>query len=208
MNRLALFETSIATFPADANPELDRELTRRLVAESESSPGLSRSNIGGWHSVPDLSQRPEACYQDVMQRVVAGARALLIKTARAQGLSADLRFRYGVQAWAMVMRPGDYTVVHDHAHAHFSTAYYADAGDADVAAHPQSGQLTFVDPRRGGAAVPGLDLYPAQFAIPPETGMLVVFPGFLQHFVHSYRGTRPRVTISCNVQLELDPTAS
>ena len=143
-----------------------------------------------------------------MQRVVAGARALLVKIARGQGLSADLPYRYGVEAWAMVMRAGDYTVVHDHAHTHFSTAYYADAGNADLAAHPQSGQLTFVDPRRAAAAVPALDLYPAQFAIPCETGMLAVFPGWLQHFVHTYRGTRPRVSISCNVQLELEPTAS
>jgi hypothetical protein len=206
MNRLALFETSLATYPPDPDRELDRELTRRLVAESESSPGIARSNVGGWHSIPDLSQRPEPCYQTIMQRVVAGTRALLVKIARSQDLDADLRYRYGIQAWAMVMRDGDYTVVHDHAHAHFSVAYYADAGDADPST--PSGQLTFVDPRRTGATVPGLDLYPAQFAITPETGMLVVFPGFLQHFVHAYRGTRPRVTISANVQLELDPTAS
>jgi hypothetical protein len=33
----------------------------------------------------------------------------------------------------------------------------------------------------------------------------VVFPGWLQHFVQPYRGGRPRVSISCNVRLELEP---
>jgi hypothetical protein len=28
---------------------------------------------------------------------------------------------------------------------------------------------------------------------------MVVFPGWLQHFVEPYRGTKPRVSISCNV---------
>jgi len=31
--------------------------------------------------------------------------------------------------------------------------------------------------------------------------MLVVFPGYLQHYVHAYRGTRPRVAIACNLTL-------
>jgi hypothetical protein len=31
--------------------------------------------------------------------------------------------------------------------------------------------------------------------------MLVVFPGWLQHYVHPYRGTRPRVAIACNLTM-------
>lgn len=205
MARFALFETPIATFPDAGDAEHDGELARRLVEEAASSPGLERSNTGGWHSTPDLSMRPEPCYQHVMQRVVGGVQTLLGELAAARDQPvANLRLRFAVQGWAMVMRTGDYAVIHDHAHAHFSTVYYPDAGDADLAAQPHSGLLTFVDPRRTGAALPGIDLYPAQFSIPPKTGMLVVFPGWLQHFVHPYRGTRPRVSISCNVRVEAD----
>ena len=39
------------------------------------------------------------------------------------------------------------------------------------------------------------------FTIRPRTGMLVVFPGYLQHYVHAYRGTRPRIAIACNLTL-------
>jgi uncharacterized protein (TIGR02466 family) len=204
MDPVALFATPIFTFDDAGNAELDAELTGRLVRESEGSPGIARSNSGGWHSVPDLSRRPEPCYQDLMHRVVARVQTAFLELARAQDTTMDLRYRYGVQAWAMVMRHGNYALVHDHAEAHFSVAYYPDAGDADLDLYPDSGKLSFVDPRRGGTVIPGIELFPSQFAIQPQPGRLVVFPGWLQHFVQPYRGGRPRVSISCNVRLEID----
>jgi uncharacterized protein (TIGR02466 family) len=204
MDPVALFSTPIVSFDAAGETELDRELARRMVLESERGPGIARSNSGGWHSVPDLSQRPDACYQDLMRRVVGCVQTVFVELARVQDVAVDQRYRFAVQAWAMVMRHGDHALVHDHAEAHFSVAYYPDAGDADLALHPDSGKLTFVDPRRGGMVIPGVDLFPSQFAIAPRSGLLVVFPGWLQHFVQPYRGGRPRVSISCNVRLEID----
>ena len=124
--------------------------------------------------------------------------------ARGQEAPIDLHYRFGVQAWAMVMRHADHTIVHDHSESHFSVVYYTDAGDADLERHPDSGKLCFVDPRRGGTVISGIDLFPSQFAITPQAGQLVVFPGWLQHYVQPYRGVRPRVSISCNVRLEAD----
>jgi uncharacterized protein (TIGR02466 family) len=201
---LALFSTPVFTFLDAADAGLDRELTRRMVHESEQSPGVARSNSGGWHSVPDLSQRPEACFQDLMQRVVSRVQAVFFELARGVEAPIDLRYRYGVQAWAMVMRHGDHTIVHDHCESHFSVVYYPDVGDADLERYPDSGKLCFLDPRRGGTVISGLDLFPSQFAVTPQVGQLVVFPGWLQHYVQPYRGVKPRVSISCNVRLEAD----
>jgi uncharacterized protein (TIGR02466 family) len=201
---LALFSTPVFTFLDPVDADLDRELTRRMVIESEQSPGIARSNSGGWHSVPDLSQRAEACFQTLMQRVVARVQAVFFELARGLEAPVDLRYRYGVQAWAMVMRHGDHTIVHDHSESHFSVVYYSDVGDADLARHPDSGKLCFLDPRRGGTVISGIDLFPSQFAVTPQAGQLVVFPGWLQHYVQPYRGVRPRVSISCNVRLEAD----
>jgi uncharacterized protein (TIGR02466 family) len=202
---LALFATPIFMFEDAGDAELDRDLVTRMVAESERSPGIARSNSGGWHSIPDLSQRPEPCYQDLMRRVVTRVQATFFELARGQPAAADVRYRVGVQAWAMVMRNGDHTLVHDHTEAHFSVAYYPDAGDADPANHPDSGKLTFVDPRRGGTVIPGVELFPSQFAVVPQPGLLVVFPGWLQHYVQPYRGARPRISISCNVRFDVEP---
>lgn len=204
MHGVALFATPVFSFEDVGEPALDRELCDRLVAESERSPGVARSNSGGWHSVPDLTQRKEACFQDVMQRIVGRVQATFHELSRGDSGVVDLRYRFAMQAWAMVMRHGDHALVHDHPEAHFSLAYYPDAGDTDAAKYPDSGKLTFVDPRRGGTVIPGVTLYPTQFAIAPKTGLLVVFPGWLQHFVQPYRGGRPRVSISCNVRVEPD----
>ena len=202
---VALFATPVFSFTGVGDPELNRALTSRLVAEAEREPGIARSNSGGWHSVPDLSQRPDDCYQDLMRRVIGRVRATFNEIGRGQSALLELRYRFAVQAWAMVMRHGDHALVHDHAEAHFSVAYYPDAGDADLELHPDSGKLNFVDPRRGGTVIPGIDLFPTQFAITPQSGLLVVFPGWLQHFVQPYRGGRPRVSISCNVRIDIDP---
>ena len=181
--------------------EVNRDLTARLVAESASVPSVHRSNVGGWHS-PNLAGRREACYQTLVQRILAGVRETVEGLSKETGQPLPPT-RMGVHAWAMVMRNGDYTIPHDHSDVHWGTVYYPDAGDADEAAHPTSGLLAFIDPRHGGRPMPGLDLFGTTFTVLPRTGRLVVFPGWLLHYVHAYLGQRPRVSISCNVIFEL-----
>ena len=204
MEALGLFTTPIFSFISAENPGLAVELAERMVRESERSPGIARSNSGGWHSIPDLSQRPEPCFQELMRRTVWSVQAAFFEIARAQDAEVSMYYRYSVQAWAMVMRNGQHAVLHDHAEAHFSVVYYPAIGDADREQYPDSGRLSFVDPRRGGTVVSGIELFPSQFSLDPRVGQMVVFPGWLQHFVEPYRGTKPRVSISCNVRLEAD----
>jgi uncharacterized protein (TIGR02466 family) len=202
VDRFELFGTPLRVFALDGVAGLNRELAAALTAEAESSSGIQRSN-SGWHSVPDLSLRPEPCYQRLMQAVVDHVQVALRDVARAREIPIDRPLGFGVQAWAMVMTDGDYAVLHDHAQSAWSVVYYVDAGDADLEVHPDSGRLCFVDPRRAGAAIAGLDLFPSEFSLSPRSGMLAVFPGWLQHFVHPYRGQRPRISISCNLRPEL-----
>jgi uncharacterized protein (TIGR02466 family) len=205
VDRFELFSTPVRVFRIEDAGELNREIAQRFVAESESSPGIHRSNTGGWHSIPDLTLRPDDCYQQLAQMIVQHVEIAFRDVAAQKQLPVEMPYRFGMHGWAMVMRDGDYTIVHAHSQAHWSIAYYPDAGDADLDAHPDSGRLSFVDPRRGTAAISGIDLFAGQFSVMPETGMLVVFPGTVQHYVHTYRGTRPRVCISCNLVMEPAP---
>ena len=210
---LPLFSTPVAVFALPGMEAQNRELAERLLAEEQAVPSWKRANVGGWHSVPDLSRRPEACYRAVMRSVVDQVAHMVA------GLAADAdaeieagggearggplpRFRYGLTAWAMILRGGDYVITHDHGDSHWSVAYYVDAGDE---AAPPSGNLVFIDPRRSGRTIPELQLFPSTFELPARTGSLVVFPGWLQHYVHAYRGERPRICISCNVTMDPAP---
>ena len=205
MERIELFATPVVLCELPDVVPYHGELVERLIAEARGGGGLARSNAGGFHSRPDLSQRPEACFQALMQAICDRAAALVerLLTAAGKGPPAGHPgLTYGLTAWAMVMRDGDYAVPHDHGDSHFSSAYYLDAGDADEVAHPRSGVLSLVDPRRAGRSGQlgdGLDLFPSTFSVRPRTGLLVLFPGYLQHYVEPYRGSRPRVCVACNV---------
>jgi hypothetical protein len=200
MPNVPLFPTPLSLYDLPDMDEINREVTARLVAESNSVPSVNRSNVGGWHS-QNLAGRPELCFRALLERIVARVSETVAAIAKERQQDMP-SMRIGVHAWAMVMRDGDYTIPHDHSEVHWATVYYADSGDADETAHPTSGLLALLDPRLGGRPMPGLDLLGTTFTVLPRTGRLAVFPGWLQHYVHAYRGQRPRVSISCNVLFE------
>jgi len=197
---IPLFATPLSMYDLPDMDEVNRDVTVRLVAESGSVSSVQRSNVGGWHS-QNLATRPEGCFRTLLQRIVAQVRETVEALAQERGQKLP-PMRIGAHAWAMVMRNGDYTIPHDHSEVHWATVYYADAGDADAARHPASGLLALVDPRRGARPMPGLDLTGGTFTVLARTGRLVIFPGWMLHYVHTYQGQRPRVSISCNLIFE------
>lgn len=202
MHQLSLFSTPVTFFDLPDMDAVNKDITARLLAESQTVPSVHRSNVGGWHS-QNLALRPEPSFRQLISTI----RAKVVESVEALARERQVTLppmRVGVYAWAMVMRNGDYTMPHDHAEVHWGTVYYPDAGDADEARHPESGMLALVDPRQGLRQMPGLELSGSTFSAKPRTGRLVVFPGWLMHYVHAYRGTRPRVAISCNCIF--DPT--
>jgi uncharacterized protein (TIGR02466 family) len=200
MDRFSLFPTPLFVYDVPNVEDMNCELGERLRAEAQASPGVRRANVGGWHSSPDLALRPDPCYRAMMKLIVDHVSATHSKIVSTKGVAPSPPWGFAAQAWAMVMRDGDYTIAHDHGEAHWSTSYYVDAGDADLDRTPDSGALAVLDPRRSGRPIPGLESG-STFTIRPRTGMLVVFPGWLQHYVHPYRGTHPRISISCNVTM-------
>jgi uncharacterized protein (TIGR02466 family) len=201
---VALFPTPIVVIDLPDMKDIHREITAVLLAEENTVPSWQRANVGGWHSTPDLSGRPEPGFRALMRAVVDAVSTNVAALAEAAGVARLPQYRYAVTAWAMVMRDGHYVMTHDHGDAHWSVAYYVDAGDAMPA---PSGHLAFLDPRRSGRMIPGLapgpTLFPSTFDIAPRTGALVIFPGWLQHYVHAYRGQRPRICVSCNLAMEV-----
>lgn len=202
MQLASLFSTPVAMHEPSGVKDMNREITEILVAESESIPSISNSNVGGWHSQYELQNRPEPCFKKLCELIVTSVLETTQTIAHNTGRKIP-RFKAQPEMWAMVMRDGDYTVQHTHAYAHWATVYYADEGDAGGAEHSKSGVITFVDPRSGHLPVPGLDIAIGNFEVDAKAGQLLVFPGWLTHYVHTYRGKRPRVSLSCNVALEV-----
>lgn len=197
---LSLFATPIVVVDVPELAEVNAEIAARLVAESQRVPSWRRANVGGWHSTPDLSRRPDPAFRALIGAIVDAVGSTVGALAESIGIPALPSYRYAVTAWGMILQHGDYVTIHDHGDVHWSVAYYVDAGDEGP---EPSGRLAFVDPRRSGRTIPGPALFPSAFDIAPRTGALVIFPGWLQHHVHPYRGQRPRICVSANLTMEI-----
>jgi hypothetical protein len=113
VDRFNAFSTPIFVYEISDVEELNRELADSLLREMTACPGVRRSNVGGWHSEPNLSHRAEPCYRTLLQLIVSHVSQTVGELAEHAG-NRPPKFRYGVHGWAMVMNDGDYVILHDH----------------------------------------------------------------------------------------------
>lgn len=170
----------------------------------QTSSGIQRSNIGGWHS-------------DTNMAIWGGAPALALAEYATEVASAHMTdvhpkgkrtFGWQVEMWASVNPPGAANQLHCHPGAYWSAVYYPDPGGSEDASG--GGELVFEDPRFPATqmTVPDLVLKTnegepmhSQVSIRPQAGLLVIFPGWLRHSVNQHRGARARTSISINLKV-------
>jgi uncharacterized protein (TIGR02466 family) len=181
---------------------MNQELRELILAQEGSYVSLGRSNIGGWHSRPDFLNRSEAMV-GALTTWVTWVVGQMVDATTGRGA---FKGKLSVWAWATICREGAYHAPHSHPDSAWSGVYYVDVGEYNPN-RPLSGVLEFLDPRVGVEAVsaPG-DPYGEPFRVRPESGLLVVFPSWLYHWVHPYAGRSPRIAVSFNVTLGA-PTA-
>jgi len=181
------------------DPDFDRDLLEHIAAREAAETSVGMSNVGGWHSGNDLLESENPAVVALRGRVWK-AMKFMVSKAGSGGHVAGRQMR--ISAWANVAREGSYNAVHNHTPAVFSGVYYASTGDP-APAGSRDGLIEFIDPRPGahGGPLP-THAFHKQLIIDPEPGMLLVFPGWLLHYVHPYRGTTPRVSIAFNLWLD------
>jgi len=129
--------------------------------------------------------------------VTARAQEFFKRALRSATASIDL-------SWATVYRTGDYTAPHSHLRAQASIVYCIDPGD-DPRPDTPDGKLCLVDPRYSMCC----NIEPNRMTnvvIPDmRAGSMIMFPGELVHCVNPYAGTRPRLTLSWNINQQSIP---
>ncbi len=120
----------------------------------------------------------------------------------------DYSINWRLQGWANVNRLGDYHDAHNHPHAYLSGTYYVTVpeGRAEIGTRRdlRSGCITFYDPR-GAVNMTAIKRDPnieAEHTVDPKAGMILLWPAFLNHFVHPNLSREPRISISFNVVLK------
>jgi putative 2-oxoglutarate-Fe(II)-dependent oxygenase superfamily protein len=101
---------------------LHAALAAVILAREAVEPGLRVSNVGGWHSAPDLLESGDAAVSELALRIRTDAAAV------GADVGAPAR---RLHAWANVMRDGAYLIAHRHAAEVWSGVYYVDAGSDD-----------------------------------------------------------------------------
>lgn len=169
---------------------------RELILERErTTPSATKSNQGGWQSVPDFFDWPDAAVSTLEGMI---AQALNAANARVP-LPPNLAVEFELFGWAAVNRRGHYNTTHLHPQSTWSGVYYVDAGDE--AREGPAALLEFNHPISGALMdfFPGI--LPSARTVRPETGMIVVFPSYLLHGVRMYHGERPRICVAFNAHL-------
>lgn len=115
---------------------------------------------------------------------------------------------WSLQGWPNVNRTGDYHDPHNHPRAYLSGTYYVSVPDGPPAIGSRkdvrSGCIGFYDPR-GAANMTAIRRDPnieAEFTVRPRAGLILLWPAFLQHFVHPNLCEESRISVSFNVMLK------
>jgi len=157
----------------------------------ESGRAITRSNVGGWHSAANLHLGEEL---GEIRRIIGHACA---------GCATRLSFDFDhfelffQEMWLNKNGPGDFNKAHVHPNSLLSGAYYAKVPE-------KSGNIEFYDPVR--------ERVMCTFPVKQRTrinsqameykgreGLLLIFPGWLQHSVQPNRSEDFRVSISFNM---------
>lgn len=190
-----VFATPIFSYVLRNADALNSQLRDVILERERSTPSVAKSNQGGWQSLPDffLWNAPPVA---PLRRVVMGA--VNIATARLH-LPSTFKIEFQIYGWAAVNRKGHYNTTHVHPMSTWSGTYYVDVGDE--ASDASGALLEFSHPITSAAMnfFPGI--LPSARLVRPETGMIIVFPSYLQHSVRMYAGERPRICVPFNAHL-------
>lgn len=191
------FGTPIMTYQWPDSEPHNAGLVEAIQTNRKRHEGMTRSNAGGWHSDLDLMTWPSAEVKTLQDRIFAMTRTITQATMQAPG---GRTFDFKISAWANINTHGSYNRVHNHPNATWSGVYYVANGELEDG-WPENGKLELVDPRVGidmihleGTFMGGRTL------IDPIPGLMIMFPSWLQHFVHPFYGSGERISIAFNIQ--------
>ena len=182
-----------------------RILRSSIEAEmARDAKGVSISNVGGWHSnTRMLEWGGEAAKALVFKAMtLADERTLDIKSTEKS------RFGWIPEMWANVSRKGNSNQYHTHPGSYWSAVAYIDDGYDGDDNPALGGELQLLDPRAPltQMAAPDLRLLDdtgnplsPEISVRPQSGMIVLFPSWLQHAVRPFHGEGTRISIAINL---------
>lgn len=194
---IALWPTILLQRSLPGHAAANQELARLIRALDKERDDLTTDYLGGNILVTD-------------NPAIAWLRDCINKTVidYLRGLGMDYAVNWSLQGWANINRRGDYHDLHNHPHAYLSGTYYVAMPErSDTKQNRKDvrpGCITFYDPRGSAnmTAIKGDPQIEAEFTVTPKPGLLLLWPAFVNHFVHPNLSDEDRISISYNVVLK------
>ncbi len=195
-----LFYTPLLEVDLSGETGMIEGLKSAVEANRAASPGVTRSNVGGWHSDTEMLRWGGEPALALGRHVMENA---LPHTNDNGARGSRPRFVFNVEMWANVSPPGASNEAHAHPNAFWSAVFFVDDGGAS-----EDGHLVLLDPRFPLAQMYNSDLVfvdderripESSHRVTPSPGKLVIFPSWLMHLVRPHSGPRDRISIAINV---------
>lgn len=199
MQRQDLFPTPVWSFEFPESLDAGRFAQEIQTLRKKDPHGVLITNQGGWHSRPDLLDKPGLA--TLFQWSAGCCQAALTELGWDFSLARP-RFN---NAWAMINSPGHSVRAHLHPNSLFSGVIY-------LQAPPESGSISFLDPRNGAQMLlpplrpKGTGILNGRHEELPQAGRLLLFPAWLWHEVGSNKSEQERICISFNVGMQSQRT--
>lgn len=182
-----LFPTRIWQARLDFLQPRFADWTSWVLALRAASPApAGRTNRGGWNSKEmDVLEQP--VWAPLRQAVHAACAAALGEMGRG-GQAFEL------QSWVNLHDRGGFNFLHLHEGSLLSGSFYLEVPAG-------SGALAFRDPRPGvlhGIIKGSVPNGHADIQLKPSTGLLVLFPCWMEHYVEPHESDEPRICIAFN----------
>lgn len=174
-------------FVYTVNFDIDNSILKNYIFELEKkSVGRLCSNAGGWQG--DITSSSNFKINDLVER----CRSVCTEVSGYWKLAKNVRVK---NIWANINRNNNFNYPHFHPKSTFSGVYYVDA-------FAGTGNLVLKRPDIQEHYIDELDSEYTQktFSITPESGMFVLFPSYLNHYVEQNTSNNVRVSIAMNFE--------
>lgn len=200
---LQAFSSPIYQRQYDHKDQLNQTLANTILEleKKADSHDRFRSHQGGFYTPGGLFERELPGIAEVRQLIETNV-GQYIKQVSESGFGRKpplSRYQITLDAWAALTREKDYQAPHVHAGANISGIYYASVpekpepqGCIDLLNPLTAQEMTFIP---GGKTT--------HCRVIPRTGLLLLFPAYLQHIVHPFYGDGERIIVVCNAYVRI-----
>ena len=168
----------------------NRELEKFVYTVQNQDPaGVSRSNVGGWHSHPyEEGDKPPDSFKELLHDITEFTNDFCFQKTGINDL-------YIGNYWFIINEPGSYNAPHHHMGSFLSCAYY-------IKVPENSGDIT-LEREDSAEYFLGNDIGKSPFTYinyrrRVEEGLLLVFPSWVKHGVSQNQSNENRIVLSIN----------